>query len=184
MGGKWCGKQCFPLFGKRRKKERMEKSRENFPSGPPIFFLPTVERKLLLPWNYTNALSHLPSSQTQQLFWNQLKKKKNQRSRAGGKKERKHFLKEGEKERKEVGDKEIRTNVYGGKKKKKQRERAGEKKERMRVLDDLLERVWRKRKRRGGDRDNNVCGGDSIKKKKEKRKKKKENKKPKIKMYG
>ena len=27
-----------------------------------------------------------------------------------------HFLNEGEKERKEGGDKEIRTNVYGGKK--------------------------------------------------------------------
>ena len=54
-------------------------------------------------------------------------------------------MNEGEKERKEVGDKEIRTNVYGGKKKKKQRERVGEKKERMRVLDDILERVWRKK---------------------------------------
>ena len=30
------------------------------------------------------------------------------------------FLNEGEKERKEGGDKEIRTNVYGGKKKKRQ----------------------------------------------------------------
>ena len=29
-----------------------------------------------------------------------------------------HFLNEGEKERKEGGDKEIRTNVYGGGKKK------------------------------------------------------------------
>ena len=27
-----------------------------------------VERKLLSPWNYTNALSYLPSSQTQRLF--------------------------------------------------------------------------------------------------------------------
>ena len=52
------------------------------------------------------------------------------------------------------------------KKKKKQRERVGEKKERMRVLDDILERVWRKRKRRGGDRDNVCGGGDSIGKKK------------------
>ena len=33
-----------------------------------------------------------------------------------------------------------------------------------------LERVWRKRKIRGGDRDNNVCGGDSIEKKKKKEK--------------
>ena len=38
------------------------------------------------------------------------------------------FLNEGEKERKEWGDKEIRTNVYGGREKKKQRVRAGEKK--------------------------------------------------------
>ena len=44
------------------------------------------------------------------------------------------FLNEGEKERKEGGDKEIRTNAYGGKQKKnkkqKQRARVGEKKER------------------------------------------------------
>ena len=73
-------------------------------------------------------------------------------------------MNEGEKERKEGGDKEIRKNVYGGrrKKKKKQRERAGEDEGRMRVL----ERVWRKRKRRGGDRDNVCGGGDSIGKKK------------------
>ena len=38
----------------------------------------------------------------------------------------------------------------------------------MRVLDDLLERVWRKRKRRVGDRDNNVCERDRIEKKKTK----------------
>ena len=48
------------------------------------------------------------------------------------------------------------------KKKKNQIERAGEDKGRMRVL----ERVWRKRKRRGGDRDNVCGGGDSIGKKK------------------
>ena len=36
----------------------------------------TMERKLLLPWNYTNAFSHLPSSLTQWLFWNQVKNKK------------------------------------------------------------------------------------------------------------
>ena len=48
------------------------------------------------------------------------------------------------------------------KKKKNQRERAGEDEGRMRVL----ERVWRKRKRRGGDRDNVCGGGDSIKKEK------------------
>ena len=52
------------------------------------------------------------------------------------------------------------------KKKKNQREWAGEDEGRMRVL----ERVWRKRKRRGGDKDN-VCGGeDSIGKKKTKTK--------------
>ena len=38
MGGKWCEKQCFSLFGKRRKKGRMEKSGENFPPGPTNFF--------------------------------------------------------------------------------------------------------------------------------------------------
>ena len=40
-----------------------------------------MQRKVLSPWNYTNALSHLPSSQTQQLFWNQVKKKKKNRER-------------------------------------------------------------------------------------------------------
>ena len=81
-------------------------------------------------WNYTNTLSHLPSSQTQQLFWNQVKKKK-KRARAREKKERMRalagtFLNEGEKERKEGGDKEIRTNVYGEKKKKKKYKRMDE----------------------------------------------------------
>ena len=42
------------------------------------------------------------------------------------------FLNEGEKERKEGGDKEIRTNVY--EKKKTQIARAGVKKERMKAL--------------------------------------------------
>ena len=75
----------------------------------------------------------------------------------------------GEKE-KEGGDKEIRKNVYGGrrKKKKNQRERAGEDEWRMRVL----ECVWRKKKKRGGDRDNVCGGGDSIGKKKQKQKQK------------
>ena len=40
MGGKWCGKQCFPLFGKQRKTERMENPGENFPPGPTNFFPP------------------------------------------------------------------------------------------------------------------------------------------------
>ena len=81
-------------------------------------------------------------------------------------------MNEGEKERKEGGDKEIRKNVYGGgreKKKKNQRERAGEDEGRLRVL----ERVWRKRKRRGGDRDNVCGGGDSVGKNKKKQKKNK-----------
>ena len=43
MGGKWCGKQCFPLFGKQRKKERMENREKIFLPGPPIFFLPNRE---------------------------------------------------------------------------------------------------------------------------------------------
>ena len=54
------------------------------------------------------------------------------------------------------------------KKKKNQRERVGEDEGRMRVL----ERVWRKRKSRGGDRDNVCGGGDSIGKKKKKKKQK------------
>ena len=43
----------------------------------------------------------------------------------------------------------------------------------------MLERVWRKRKRRGGDRDNVCGGGDSIGKKK-----KQTNKQTKTKTYG
>ena len=57
-------------------------------------------------------------------------------------------MNEGEKERKEGRDKEIRKNVYGGRRKKKeknQRERAGEDEGRLRVL----KRVWRKRKKKG-----------------------------------
>ena len=61
MGGKWCGKQCFLLFGKRRKKERTENSEENFPPGPPIFFLPNREEncgeKTFSLCNYWTALS-------------------------------------------------------------------------------------------------------------------------------
>ena len=80
-------------------------------------------------------------------------------------------MNEGEKERKEGGDKEIRKNMYGGRrgKKKNQRERAGEDEGRLRVL----ERVWRKRKRRDGDRDNMCSGGDSIGKTKQKKQKQK-----------
>ena len=46
MGGKWFGKQCFPLFGKRRKKEKMENLGENFPPGPTNFFPPKSRGKL------------------------------------------------------------------------------------------------------------------------------------------
>ena len=114
-----------------------------------------MERKVLSPWNYTNALSYLPSSQTQRLFWNQVKLKqkikKKKRARAGEKKKKKRmralartFLNEGEKEWKEGGDKEIRTNVY--EKKKTQIARAGVKKERMKAL---LEWGRKRKKRRG-----------------------------------
>ena len=114
-----------------KKKENAEdgKSKRKFSLPGPQFTYSQigrkiVERKVLSLWNYTNALSHLFSSQTQRLFWNQVKKKKKQRVRAGEKKEKMRalagtFLNEGEKERKEGGDKEIRTNVYGGEKKKK-----------------------------------------------------------------
>ena len=40
----------------------------------------------------------------------------------------------------------------------------------------VLERVWRKRKRRGGDRDNVCGGGDSIGKKTKKKQKKQKQK--------
>ena len=56
----------------------------------------------------------------QRLSWNQVKeeKKKTETKSWRKKKRRKHFLNEGEKERKEGGDKEIRKNVYGGRRKK------------------------------------------------------------------
>ena len=62
----------------------------------------TVERKLLLTWNYTNALSHLPSSQTQRLSWNQVKKKKNPETKSWRKKERERtsWMREKKKEKK------------------------------------------------------------------------------------
>ena len=46
MGGKWCGKQCFSLFGKQKKTERMENPGENFPPGPTNFFPPKSGGKL------------------------------------------------------------------------------------------------------------------------------------------
>ena len=122
MGGKWCGKQCFPLFGKQRKTERMENPGENFPPGPTNFFPPdycgekaALNVKLhkcpLPPTLLTNTTAVLESSKK--------KKKKPETKSWRKKKERKHFLNEGEKERKEGGDKEIRKNVYGGRRKKK-----------------------------------------------------------------
>ena len=72
---------CLGSKGKKRGRKTREKI---FLPDPPIFFLPnreeTMERKLLLPWNYTNAFSHLPSSLTQWLFWNQLKNKKKKKN--------------------------------------------------------------------------------------------------------
>ena len=44
------------------------------------------------------------------------KNKNKERELEKKKREREHFLNEEEKDRKERGDKEIRTNVYGGKK--------------------------------------------------------------------
>ena len=44
------------------------------------------------------------------------KKKTNERELEKKEREWKHFFNKGEKERKEGGDKEIRTNMYGGKK--------------------------------------------------------------------
>ena len=58
-----------------------------------------VERKLLSLWNYTNALYHLPFSQTQRLFWNQVKKKKKERELE--KKRKKEKKKEKERQREE-----------------------------------------------------------------------------------
>ena len=121
-GWKMVWKTVFSTIWEAKEKREDGKSRRKFSSRAHQFFSSqiarkTVERKLLLPWNYTNALSHLPSSQTQQLFWNQVKKKKKNRARElEKKKERKHFLNEGEKKKK-GGDKEIRTNVYEKKKK-------------------------------------------------------------------
>ena len=61
MGGTWCGKQYFSLFGKRGKK-RGRKTREKiFLPGQPIFFLPNREEncgeKTFSLCNYWTALS-------------------------------------------------------------------------------------------------------------------------------
>ena len=85
-------------------------------------------RKVDLWHFYTNALSHLLSSQTHaaavlESIKEKKKKRKENREQELEKdlREWEHFLNEGEKERKEGGDKEIRTNVFGGKKKKDKR---------------------------------------------------------------
>ena len=97
MGGKWCRKQCFPLFGKQRKTERMENPGENFPPESTNFFLPNWEENCgekaalnvklhkcpLPPTLLTNTTAVLESSK---------KKKKNQRPRAGEKKREKALL--------------------------------------------------------------------------------------------
>ena len=124
----------FHCLGSKGKKRGWKTREKIFLPGPPMFFPPNREENCgektaftvelhkcpLPPTLLTNTTTVLESS----------KKKKKKRPRAGEKKERKHFLNEGEKERKEGGDKEIRTNVYGGKKKKKNRESELEKRKR------------------------------------------------------
>ena len=80
MGGKWCGKQCFPLFGKQRKKERMENREKN--CGEKIALTVKLHKCPLPPTLLTNTTAVLESS----------KKKKNQRPRAGEKKIEKALL--------------------------------------------------------------------------------------------
>ena len=110
---------CLGSEGKQRGWKIREKI---FLPDPPIFFLPNREENCgekaaltvklhkcpLPPTLLTNTTAVLESSK---------KKKKTKDRELEKKKERKHFLNEGEKERKEGGDKEIRTNVYGKKKK-------------------------------------------------------------------
>ena len=116
MGGKWCGKSVFHYLGSKGK-QRWWKIREKiFLPDPPIFFLTNREENCgekaalnvklhkcpLPPSLLTNTTAVLESS-----------KKKPETESWRKKKERKHFLNEGEKERKEGGDKELRKNVYG-----------------------------------------------------------------------
>ena len=111
---------CLGSKGKQRGWKIREKI---FLPNPPIFFLPNWEENCgekaalnvklhkcpLPPTLFTNTMAVLESS----------KKKKTRDRELEKKKERKHFLNEGEKEIKEGRDKEIRKNVYGGRRKKK-----------------------------------------------------------------
>ena len=108
-------------------KKRGRKTREKiFVPGPPIFFLPNREKNCGEKTALTMELHKCPLPptllmNTMNVLESSKKKKKLEIESWRKKKERKHFLNEGEKERKEVGDKETRTNVYGGKKKKTKR---------------------------------------------------------------
>ena len=80
-GWKIVWKTVFFIVWEAKENREDGKSGRKFSSRTQQFFSSqigrkTVERKLLLTWNYTNALFHLPSSQTQRLFWNQVKKEK------------------------------------------------------------------------------------------------------------
>ena len=80
-GWKMVWKTVFSTVWEAKENREDGKSRRKFSSQTHQFFSSqigrkTVERKLLLTWNYTNALSHLPSSQTQRLSWNKVQKKK------------------------------------------------------------------------------------------------------------
>ena len=114
---------CLGSKGKQRGWKIREKI---YLPDPPIFFLPNREENrgekaalnvklhkcTLPPTLLTNTTAVLESS-----------KKKKPETESWKKRERKHFLNEGEKERKEGGDKEIRKNVYGGRRKKKKNQR-------------------------------------------------------------
>ena len=116
----------FHCLGSKGKQRGWKIRKKIFLPDPTIFFLPNREENCgekaalnmklhkcpLPPTLLTNTTAVLESS-----------KKKTRDRELEKKKERKHFLNEGEKERKEGGDKEIKKNVYGGRKKKKKPER-------------------------------------------------------------
>ena len=107
-GWKMVWKTMFSTIWEAKENREDGKSGRKFSSRTHQFFSSqigrkTVERKLLLTWNYTNALSHLPSSQTQGLSWNQVKKKKTKDRELEKKKREKALLEWGRKRKKRRG---------------------------------------------------------------------------------
>ena len=109
-GWKMMWKTVFSIVWEAKEKREDGKPGRKFSSEPTNFFPPKSGGKLWRENSLTVELHKCPLpptllTNTTIVLESSKKKKKTQRSRAGEKKERKHFLSEGEKERKEGGDK-------------------------------------------------------------------------------